>query len=586
MTATNDKVMPWRIMGMWGQIDGDAIACENPSILVSSEMLNPDPSTPLGRFVDNLVKYGFNAMDLRDHPEEHTQAIVNFSKYLNERGIKLLLGHSWTEFENGGLTWVPVERTNTGRRSIKLCPFNEDLRDYWRKLVAKEAATFPGLAGYKFVNSENHYANGTPWMCDCPKCQTLSRQDRYLAAVDFLAGLLAEHDAILLWNNHQDDPWGQYREIEVFSGLNDRLPKNAQIAFSETYWDQEPGWPANPFFQTLTAPDSNFGNYMIRFQLPGQYRGMAEFPCCMVDLWEKVFKDARRFKLSGFWCQGFLATPEPDYPLNMVNWYALGRFACDPDATADQILTDWASENYSAQAAPAVVELLRLTYEASAKLFMCEGLMFAHFSAMPSLAYLDSHMCGPYRKAPRVKNHIGVEFPLDKLYPPEMVAKFKADPATRLIFGRELITPQVKARAIAEKDDAVKLVAKMVRLWESVKDKVDPEKHAPILKLLKANLVDAKVFRAATDIYFDYKLGSLTEAKIDEVVASFEGQKGYVVPDPAGPAPTAKRSWEEEVARNLRSFAEELRTEIREPWLEELLTSSPRVPGIGYSKDE
>jgi len=70
------------------------------------------------------------------------------------------------------------------------------------------------------------------------------------------------------------------------------------------------------------------------------------------------------------------------------------------------------------------------------------------------------------------------------------------------------------------------------------------------------------------------------------VLLSFEGLKGHVVPDPVGPPPTTRRSWEEEITRNLQSFAEELRGEMRQPWLEESLTTTLLRPGVGYWQDQ
>ena len=581
MAVPNDRTLPWRVMTLWQQIDGEAICCEQPSLLVSAEMLDPKPSSNLGRFVDYIASLGFNALDLIDHRDEHTAAIVSFARYLKDRGISLFLGHSWNEFEKGGREWVaggPIDDDH--RTSPKLCPFNPQLRRYWQDVVAKEFESFPQLGGYQFTSTEYHYANGTPWMCQCQKCQPLTRQERFIVAVEFLAGLLAPHGAALLWNNHQDDPWGQFREAEVFSGLTGRLPNNAQAMFSETYWDQEPGWPSNHLFDHLQPPDAGQAPYLVRVQLPGQYRGMAQFPCCMVDEWAKTFGQIRRLKLSGFWVQAFLSCSELDHPLNLVNWYALSRYASDPDATAEQIMTDWASETYGPEAGPTVLEILRLSYEVSVKVFMCEGLMASHFSSLASLGYLDSHMCGPYRQAKRAKGRIGLEFPLD-MYPRQRAAKIKAEPSTRLLFGSEPITPELKSRAIADKDQAIQLLDKMITLWQGLQDKVDAAVHEDLLNRLRGNHVDAKVFRAALDLYFDCKLGALTDERIDEVLASFQGLSGVVVPDPVGPPPTTRRSWEEEITTNLRSFADELRRELHKPWLEEFFEANPKGLGVG-----
>ena len=85
------------------------------------------------------------------------------------------------------------------------------------------------------------------------------------------------------------------------------------------------------------------------------------------------------------------------------------------------------------------------------------------------------------------------------------------------------------------------LLDKIIALWKGLQDKVDPAVHEDLLNRLRGNHVDAKVFRAALDLYFDSKLGTLTDQRIDEVLASFHGLSGVVVPDPVGPPPTTRR---------------------------------------------
>jgi hypothetical protein len=577
----DDSVLPWRIITLWQQIDGETLFNDHPSLLKSSEMIDPKPSSNLGKFVDYISSLGFNAVDLHDHPEKHNVAIAGFARYLKARGIKLLLGHAWPEFEHGGHSWVPILRTkDLKRKSLTLCPFNPKLRQYWQDIVEREFIAVPDLGGFKFgMSTESYFMNGAPWMCECEKCKPLTRQERFLVGLKFVADLLASRDAVLFWNNHQDDPWGQHTEIDIFSGLTGKLPENAQVMFSETYFDQEPGWPSSPLFDHLKKPDSGRAPYLVRVQLPGQYRGMGLFPCSMVHEWAKTFGEIRRLGLSGIWVQAFLNCEELDHPLNYVNWYALSRYSTDPDVTAEQIVTDWASETYGAEAAPTVVKILNLSYEASVNMFMCGGLLASTCSAMPNLTYLDSHLCGPERQVQRVEGHIGMDFPLD-MYSPERATEIKANPKTKLLFGKELITPEIKAGAIGEKMRTIELLDKMIALWESVQDKVDSAVYQDLLARLKGNRVDAMVFRAMMDMYFDWKLGLLTESRIDEVLESFAGLKGIIVPDPAGPPPTIKRSIEEAVSTNLRSFAEDLRRELKEPWIKKFFEQNPFGTGV------
>ena len=575
-----ERALPWRVITLWQQIDGDVLFTNEPTLLSAAEMANPTPNSGLGQFVDFLAENGFNALGLRYYTDEHRPVLASFARYLKGKGLRLLICHQWTELENGGLEWLPLRSADLRRTSPLLCPFSPDVRRFWQDQMNKDFQDIPDLGGYTFdITTEYFMSNGAPWMCDCAQCSAVSRRDRLIAALRFLGKLLARHDGILLWNNHQDDPWGQQTEIELFSDLTGQVPDNVLIMFSDLYWDQEPGWQRNPMCEYLKPPASGRPPYLVRIQLPGQYRGMHLFPASMVEDWAQTFRDIRQFGLSGVWVQAFINRTEWDHPWNLAHWYAIGRYASDPDTSPQAILNDWAKQTYGGEASGAVVEILQLSYRASIKVFMCEGLMASAKSQMASLLYLDSHLCGPLRETPRVPGHIGANFPLG-LYPPNRARQIKANPMTRLLFSSESITPQVKARALAEKDEAIRLIDRMIELWESVSGKVDPVVHETLLARLQGNRVDAEVFKAALDLYFDWKLGALTGARIDQVVADFGGQHGQIVLDPAGPIPTDRRSAEDDITRNLRSFGEELRRDLHQPWVDDYFNANPLSSGV------
>ena len=80
-----------------------------------------------------------------------------------------------------------------------------------------------------------------------------------------------------------------------------------------------------------------------------------------------------------------------------------------------------------------------------------------------------------------------------------------------------------------------------------------------------SSLTDAIAFRQMMDLYMDWKLGTLTEAKIDSALIACRGLKGRVVPQPLDPDP--KRVTIVAPA-SLKTFAEELRRELRHPSIE------------------
>ena len=576
----DDGLLPWRVFSFWQPVDGDVLFTDQLTVLTSDEMLRPTPESRLGQFVDLLVDLKFNVLDLRYYEPEHREALAVFSPYVKSRGMRMVIGRQWTELEHGRMELLPVHNRERQRTSKLLCPFNPQVRRFWKESIARDFDQIPDLGGICFgATTEYYYGNGAPWMCDCDQCSAISRRERLIVALNFLGELLANHDAILIWNSHQDDPWGQRSEVELYSDLTGHIPDNVLVIFSDIYFDQQPGWPRGPMYDHVKPPVTGRAPYLARVQLPGQYRGTHLFAASMVEDWAETFDYIRRLKLSGLWVFGFINRTEWDHPWNMSHWYGISRYVADPDVTPQQILSEWATQTYGLEAAPAVVEMIRLSYPAAIKLFTCEGLMSSSRSQLAALTYMDSHMCGPYRQMARVPGNIGTNFPLD-MYPLQRAEKIKTDPNVRLIFTSEPITAAHKDRAMAEKDEAIQLIDRMIGLWRSVGDKVDPSIHTTLMDRLQNNRVDAMVFKAALDLYFDWKLGTLTNTRIDHVIAEFNGLHGGIIPDPSGPPPTHRRSSEDDITRNLRSFAEEIRRDMVEPWIEKHFKANPLSSGI------
>ena len=203
--------------------------------------------------------------------------------------------------------------------------------------------------------------------------------------------------------------------------------------------------------------------------------------------------------------------------------------------------------------------------EAGRGMYEFDAMWTASHSYFPSLEYLDCHVSGPYREIKRIKGMMGMDLPLD-MYPAEQAAEIKANPQTRLVFNKVAITPQLKSDAMAQKDGAVKLMKEAISLWKSLKGKIDEEKFNNILPGLEGNLNDTIVFRHMMDIYMDWKLGVLTEAKIDSALDACRGLKGILVPEPLATEGEKKLAFK---PATLKTFAEKLRKDLREPWIED-----------------
>ena len=98
---------------------------------------NPQPSSPVGRFIAQLLKWGFNGLALEDDLEKHPNEMRGFARYLKGNGMGMILRREWCETEMGYS--IPITESEAlPRTSRKLCPYNDEVRDYWVKRIARD----------------------------------------------------------------------------------------------------------------------------------------------------------------------------------------------------------------------------------------------------------------------------------------------------------------------------------------------------------------------------------------------------------------------------------------------------------------
>jgi hypothetical protein len=555
-------IFKWRVIEPWLEPDGPTHFAHAGNILTWADMLNPQPSSALCRYVAQVREWGFNGMSLMCDPEQNPEAVRNFASYLKQNGIGFIIRRDWNETERGRSYPLALSDARP-RSSEKLCPYSKATRAYWQQRIEKDFKMIPDAVGYRMWGTEFYFCNGAPWMCDCAQCRTKTGRERTRDAIRLVAELLGKHGATLFWETCQDDPWGQRHETYYFRDMTGEIPENAFIVIKREYWDYHPRYPRHPLFDFITKDARGYSPYITSFQQPGEYRGSHDFPWCMVDEWSGAFQDMVKTGQQGLWVAAIVQPQGWDNPLNMVNWYALAHYMRDPQAEPAQIKLAWANERFGKEAGPAVVEILDKVTGAARGMFEFDALWTANHSRFPTLDYLDSHLCGPYRQGKRMTGIMGMAWPLD-MYPPKRVAEIMADPQIRLLFNQVPITPKLKAEAMSQKDGAVKLMEEAIALWKNLEGKIDSETYKKILAGLEGNRNDTIIFRNGMDIYMDWKLGVLTEEKIDSTLQACRGLRGIVVPEPLDEHP--KQVTVEPAS--LATFAEQLRRELREPWVE------------------
>ena len=141
-----------------------------------------------------------------------------------------------------------------------------------------------------------------------------------------------------------------------------------------------------------------------------------------------------------------------------------------------------------------------------------------------------------------------------------------SDPKTRMVFSQVPITAELKAEAMAQKEGAIQLMEEAIALWKELEGKIDAGKFQQILSGLKGNRNDTIIFSCGFDLYMDWKLGVLTEEKIDTALNTCRDLQGIIVPAPLDENPEQVFSTVEPAS--LKTFAEQLRKDLREPWVE------------------
>lgn len=571
----DSKVFKWRIIEPWHVPDGTSWFSHHGNIFTWADMHDTQASSSLGRYVTQLSNWGFNGIALNLDPDKKPEEVCNFASYLKRNGIGMFIRREWCEIEYGN-SWPPMETEGDPelRSSPKLSPYNEEVRAYWTDRIARDYEMIPDLAGYRMNGTEFYFINGAPWMGEGPIDKTKTGRERTRDAICLVGSLLAEHGGTLIWETCQDDGWGQRQETYYFRDLTGEIPANAIVLIKRFYWDFHPRWPKHPLFDIITKDNEGHSPYMTSIQSPGEYRGWHDFPWCMVDEWSDCFRDMVATGQSGVWVMAMIKPDEWDHPLNMVNWYAIEHYIKNPQADPAKLKHDWAKEQFGEEVASVVVSVVDKVTEAARGAYEFDAMWTANHSRLSHIEYLDSRCCGPMRQLKRMSGIMGLALPLD-MYEPETAAKIRANPQTRMVFNQVPITPELKDEAMAQKNGATVLMDEAINLWMGIEGKIDKGKFQTILTGLEGNRNDTIIFAYGMDLYFDWKLGTLTEERIDEVLNACRGIQGIVVPEPLTENPPQVSIVE---PASLKTFAEQLRRDLREPWIERFFQEgSPKI---------
>ena len=506
-----------RALRMWETPSNKVWCLPFESILDYEKMLRPEECPEYLDFARLLLAMRVNNLSLfaqyaaRGSQFErwlsHAEPVEQFARFMDRFGVTVGLSLHYAEpDENGAYENV--------------CPFSDVVQAQWHDFAARLADAMPSVRN-AIVWGAGENAPG-PHEDDCDRCRALPVRDRVLAGMRLVSEALATIDGELLWPAVTDQAAYAKAETELFGDWGDELPQNVRIAPCHLYWDFRPPYPPHPIWGRIGNRPGERSPYVFELGLVGDTAGLNFLPCSMAHRWQEDFLKAADKNCDGFDANLGLHPHYVDHPLNLSNWYAYGKLCWNPYRDPDDILSEWLTMEYGAEAL-AFLPGLRATYPATiGALFSRSGLTQCH-SYVARYSYLDTRLNGPWRiwtdylhpGMDRVgENVLGLELPLDA-YPEQERETLRNDPRYQLIFNRVPLTDAYAAELMAEKQPSIAHMKSVLAAWRQLEGKIDPASFAHVAGLLEANVNDVRIFVDCFGLYLDYKLGRLQAAQIE-----------------------------------------------------------------------
>ena len=523
MTMTDGPHFALRSVDMWETPSSMVWCLPFDSILGYDKMLRPEETPEYLDFARRLLAMRVNSLilfsqyasggSLFERWLSHAEPVERFAQFMDRFGVSIRLALHYTSPDESG-------------HYVTLCPYSDHIREQWQDFVARMAVTMPTVRNFR-LRGAGEEAPG-PHEDDCDRCAATPLRERVLAGIRVVSDAVATLGGDLLWLTGTDQAAHARAEAEMYGDWGDDFPENVWIGHCHNYWDYRPPYPPHPIWNHSGNRPGERSPYVLQVALVGDSAGMNFLPCSMAHRWQEDFRTAADKGYEG--CDANMAVhPEyVDHPLNLSNWHTYGKLCWNPYLDPDDILCEWLTMEYGADA---VVFLpgLRETYSATIGALFSRSAFTQCHSYVARYNYLDTRLNGPWRVwtdllhpgMDRVgENVLGLELPLDA-YPEAQRLALRNDPRYQLIFNRMPLTDAYAAELMAEKRVATGHMEGVLSAWQQLEGKIDPASFAQVAGLLEANVNDVRIFVDCFGLYLDYKLGRLEAAQIEAMRARY-----------------------------------------------------------------
>jgi len=410
-------------------------------------------------------------------------------------------------------------------------PLDPAVRQWWKDKATEIYRTIPDFGGFLVkANSEGQ-----------PGPQDYGRS--HADGANMLAEALAAHGGVVMWRafvySHEEPDDRHKQAYNEFVPHDGRFAPNVLVQVKNGAIDFQPREPFHPLFGAMPRTP-----LMMEFQITKEYLGFATHLVYLGSLYEEVLRADTHARgpgstvarvvdgtLEGHALTGMAGVANIGSDRNwsgshfdQANWYAFGRLAWDPHASARAIAADWVRMTFGND--PALVEpvvgMMMGSHQAAVDYMTPLGLHHLmgrghHYGPAPwveggpradwtSVYYhrADARGIGFDRSAGG-SNAVGQYAPpvaaqfgnLDTV-PEEFLLWFHHVPWDhRMASGRSLWD-----ELVARYDRGVDYVRGMRRTWATLEGRVDAERHQQVAAFLAIQEQEAQWWRDASIAYF------------------------------------------------------------------------------------
>lgn len=433
-------------------------------------------------------------------------------------GIKVYLSARWT---------APMELD--GLKTAD--PLAPEVAAWWKAKAAEIYRAIPDFGGFLVkANSEGQ-----------PGPQDYGRT--HAQGANMLAAAVKPHGGIIMWRAFvyaHDNPEDRARQAySDFKPLDGQFADNVIVQVKNGAIDFQPREPFHPLFGAMPATP-----LMMEFQITKEYLGQSTHLTYLGPLFQEVLQSDTFSKgqgstvakvidgsLDGHRLTGMAGVAnigtDRDWSgsiFNQADWYAFGRFAWDPDASAEAVAREWAMQTFTADPrfVDPVAGMMMRSREAAIDYMTPLGLAHLmgtghHYGPAPWVADLERPEWNPVYYHRADSNGIGFDRTrtgsnaIAQYAPP--VRQRLADPLTtperellwfhHVAWDRRLATGDTLWNTLVKRYDAgVAAVEQMGITWQTLRPYVDPARFAKTETFLAIQRREARWWRDASIAYF------------------------------------------------------------------------------------